>query len=301
MAEKMSGWRKAGMIAGLGCLSIIGVIVVGVIAAVFWAKATLSNLGDTSPTPVDTRITLPAPATGLAAISHLTLDLREGRFTIRPTAPGGDVQVQGTFAPGLYELIQDQSTDPATGATRTTIRFLSKAPAWARIFGGLGDSDDRPELTVLIPRGAPIDLSLQVSMGESDIDLGGLTLREVDLDVSMGEHRITFQEPVAEEGVRRLRIDASMGNVSVAQLGNARAASINTAGSMGNLTADLGGAWPAGATADLTFAQSMGELTLRVPSDVHLESDVEQPKDPKAPTLRLRVSTSMGNSRVIRY
>lgn len=70
---------------------------------------------------------------------------------------------------------------------------------------------------------------------------------------------------------------------------------------MGNLTADLGGAWPPGAAADLTFTQSMGELTLRVPTDVRLETDAEQPKDPKAPTLRLRVSTSMGNSRVIRY
>jgi hypothetical protein len=130
----------------------------------------------------------------------------------------------------------------------------------------------------------------------------------------MGEHRIDFQEPVVE-GVRRLRLNASMGNVSVARLGNARAATIMTTGSMGNLMADLGGEWLPGTAADLTFEQSMGEITLRVPSDVRLESDVrrspeapehapvekEPPADPDAPTLRLRVTTSMGGSRVIRY
>jgi hypothetical protein len=84
---------------------------------------------------------------------------------------------------------------------------------------------------------------------------------------------------------------------------------------MGSLTADLGGAWEPGADAALSFSQSMGELTLRVPSGVRLETDIRnsegrqanppaeaaQPGDASAPLLKLRVQTSMGESRVVRY
>jgi hypothetical protein len=135
----------------------------------------------------------------------------------------------------------------------------------------------------------------------------------VQVNASMGEHRIDFQEPVVE-GIRSLRLNASMGNVIVDNLGNARAETISTSGSMGNLTANLGGAWPSGGTSNVTFEQSMGELTVRVPSNIRVDADIrnssnqnarppelKQPDDPNAPTLRLRVTTSMGNSRVIQY
>jgi hypothetical protein len=252
-------------------------------------------------------------ATGRAPLK-LTIDLQEGMFTIRPGPPGGQLQVQGTFAPALYELTQNH--DAAT--RHSTIRFRSKAPMWARIlagFGGADDSGDRPQLTVLIPPAIPMDLTLRVSMGESRIDLGGLALGDVEVDASMGEHRLDFGQPVAGS-VRRLRLDTSMGNMSVENLGNARPQAVETDGSMGNLTADLGGAWAPGSDAALSFTQSMGELTLRVPSDIRLETDfrnaegrrAERPAadaegstDPNAPLLRLRVTSSMGETRVVRY
>ena len=79
---------------------------------------------------------------------------------------------------------------------------------------------------------------------------------------AMGEHRVDFHEPVVE-GVRELRLSNSMGNLNLENLGNARANTITASGSMGNVTANLGGAWTPGAEANLNFEQSMGELTLR--------------------------------------
>ena len=324
---KRSGLKTAGLIAGIGCLSLIAIVVGGVIIAAVWAKATVANLGDPSPQHVERRIALlPAAATtaerpaDAAAVARtaplrLTLELQEGNFTIRPGQPGTEIQVEGDYAPGLYELIESQETDSATGVRRATVRFRSKVPPWARFFSNIGgNGDNRPKITVTIPRGSPLDLSLGVTMGQSEIDLGGLTLGDVQVNASMGEHRIDFHEPVAAEGVRSLRLNASMGNVFVENLGNARAETINTSGSMGNLTANLGGAWPSGGTSNVTFEQSMGELTIRVPSNIRLDADIrdtsnrntprpelKQPADPDAPTLRLRVTSSMGNSRVIQY
>ena len=327
--KKLSGWQKAGLIAGVGCLSILGVIVICIVVAVVWARSAMSQLGDTTPTKVERSIGLGAPqaeapdaaagqptraGSDLRQPMRLTVDLEEGTFTVRPGPPGGQVQVQGTYATNLYELTEQHDTG-TDGTPRATIRFRSKAPAWARFLSGIGgNSGGRPELTVVIPQGTPMDLSLRVAMGESRIDLGGLTLRDLDLAVSMGEHRIDFAQPLVE-GPRRVRLEASMGDVRVQNLGNTRAQSVETTGSMGSLTADLGGAWEAGGDAALSFSQSMGELTLRVPSGVRLETDFRnsegqpatppaeatQPADASAPLLKLRVQTSMGESRVVRY
>lgn len=322
---KLSGWQKVGLFAGAGCLTIIVVLVTGMFVAVYWARSTMAELGDTAPTPVDRTIPLvtltpeapdpsaertPAPNDGPLAVR---LDLEGGRFTIEPGAAGEPLKVTGAFSPALYELTEDHQTGSG-GQRRTSIRFRSKAPVWARMLSGMGNDGNQPQLTIRIPEGTPMDLDLRIAMGESRIALGRLTVRDLALELSMGEHRVDFDAPVVE-GLRRLQLNAAMGNVSLSNLGNARPQRVDATGSMGNVTADLGGAWEAGTTADLSFNQSMGELQLRVPSDVHLDANVRnangdsaatgnsepEAAGPNAPVLRVRVSSSMGNARINRY
>jgi hypothetical protein len=325
--KKLSGWQKVGLFAGIGCFSFVALLVVGFAIAVFYARSTLADLGDTTPKQVERTVaiqtqpttaeapppgTKPAPA-GANQPMQLNVDLQEGVFEIKPGEPNGRVRVEGRFSEALYELTQQ--TDTQNGKPRTTIRFRSKAPMWARMLAGLGnDNSDRPRLTLLIPPAVPIELSLNVSMGESRIDLGGLTLSELGLDLAMGNHEVDFSAPVVD-GMTRLRLSARMGNVRVENLGNARARSVDASGSMGNLTADLGGDWRQGSEAELSFTQSMGQVRVDVPTNVRLEADVrdaegktqsvpadaDETTDPKAPVIRLRVSTSMGEGRVARY
>ena len=330
--KKLSGWQKVGLFAGIGCFSFVALLVVGFGIAVFYAKSTLADLGDTTPTQVERTIAIQAPTAEAPAPSaeaplpgtksapatanepmQLSVELQEGSFDIKPGEPNGRVQVEGRFSEALYELTQQ--TETQNGKPRTTIRFRSKAPAWARMLAGIGNGDgSQPRLTLLIPPAVPIELSLTVSMGESRIDLGGLTLSDLGLDLSMGNHEVDFRQPVVD-GMIRLRLSARMGNVSVENLGNARAKSVDASGSMGNLTADLGGDWRPGSEAELSFTQSMGEVRVNVPTKIRLEADVrdsegktrtipadaDETTDPKAPVVKVRVSTSMGEGRVTRY
>ena len=323
--KKLSGWQKVGLFAGIGCFSFVALLVVGFAVAVFYAKSTLADLGDTTPTQVERTIAIQAPpaeapppgtkpATPTAnAPMQLNVELQEGTFDIKPGEPNGRVQIDGRFSEALYELTQ--RTDTQNGTQRTTIRFRSKAPVWARMLAGIGNDDNnRPKLTLLIPSAVPINLSLNVSMGESRIDLGGLTLTDLGLDLSMGNHEVDFRQPVVD-GMTRFRLSARMGNVSVENLGNARAKSVDASGSMGNLTADLGGDWRPGSEAELSFTQSMGEVRVNVPTKVRLQADVRdsdgdrhtvpaddaETQDPKAPVIKVRVSSSMGEARVTRY
>src|SRR4029453_13127813 len=112
-----------------------------------------------------------------------------------------------------------ERTETQDGTQRTTIRFRSKAPVWARMLAGIGNDDNnRPKLTLLIPSAVPIELSLNVSMGESRIELGGLTLSDLGLDLSMGNHEVDFRQPVVA-GVTRFRFKTPMGKGRGANLG----------------------------------------------------------------------------------
>ena len=323
--KKLSGWQKVGLFAGIGCFSFVALLVVGFAVAVFYAKSTLADLGDTTPTQVQRTIAIQAPSaeapppgtkpTALTANAPMQLhvELQEGTFDIKPGEPNGRVQVEGRFSEALYELTQ--RTETQNGTQRTTIRFRSKAPMWARMLAGIGNDDNnRPKLTLLIPSAVPIELSLNVSMGESRIDLGGLTLSDLGLELLTGNHEVDFRQPVVG-GMARFRLNARMSNVRVENLGNARAKSVAASGSMGNLTADLGGEWKPGSEAELSFSQSMGEVRVNVPNKVRLQADVrdaegktqnigpdaDETKDPKAPVIKVRVSSSMGEGRVTRY
>jgi hypothetical protein len=294
--KKLSGWQKVGLFAGIGCFSFLALLVVGFAIAVFYAKSTLADLGDTTPTQVERTISIqtppaeaPPPGTRSATPAtngpmQLNVELQEGTFDIKPGEPNGRVQVEGTFSEALYELTE--RTETQNGTSRTTIRFKSKAPVWARMLAGIGNDDNnRPKLTLLIPPAVPIDLSLTVSMGESRIELGGLTLSDLGIDLSMGNHEVNFRQPVVD-GVTRLRLNARMGNVRVENLGNARAKSVDASGSMGNLTADLGGEWKPGSEAELSFTQSMGEVRVNVPTKVRLQADV---RDSEGTSVRTRM------------
>jgi hypothetical protein len=323
--KKLSGWQKVGLFAGIGCFSFVALLVVGFAIAVFYAKSTLADLGDTTPKQVERTIAIqtppaeaPPPGTRPAASTanepmQLNVELQEGIFDIKPGEPNGRVEVKGQFSEALHELTQ--RTETQNGTSRTTIRFRPKAPMWARMLAGMtNDDNNRPRLTLLIPPGVPIDLSLNVSMGESSIDLGGLTLSGLGLDLSTGNHEVNFRQPVVD-GMTRFRLNARMGNVRVQNLGNARAKSVDASSSMGNLTADLGGEWKPGSEAELSFSQSMGEVHVSVPNKVRLQADVrdaegktqkigpddDETKDPKAPVIKVRVSSSMGEGRVTRY
>ena len=86
---KRSAWRTLGLIAGVGCLTMIVVVVGGIVITVMVARNAARNLGDPDPRPVDRRIALSSPTAEASAESatgesnsrapvHLTLDLQEG-------------------------------------------------------------------------------------------------------------------------------------------------------------------------------------------------------------------------------
>ena len=323
----MAGWQKV-LLFGVAAFISVGVLltIVG-IGALRWASSVAEELGTPTSAPTAVSIAVAraaaAPAAQGSASSDATprveIELQDGRFEIRSGPAGTEIQVDGEYAENYYELIEEQTPADASGGPTTTIRLRPTSGELVRMmaaFRSAVDTSRMPNrLTVLIPAGLPIALTLEVRRGESRIDLGGLTLTDLDADLSMGDHRLGFGEPLAEQ-LGHLRVRASMGDIELAQLGNARARELRLSGRMGNFEVDLGGNWPTDDISVLQVSHSMGDLELRIPNAVRVtldsrssasmgESDQierqEETVDPGAPELRLDLSATMGGTRITRY
>ena len=308
-------------------LAVLIPLVLATAAAVgfVWAASTVERLGEPTPEPVTRTVALPSRGPAGVAIEatdppvRLDIDLEDGVFVIRPGPPGSDVRVDGTYATAYYNLSHEY--EPAADGDGRTVRIRlhrSRSFLIQLVAHAMNRTSSTPnDLTVTIPRGVPLAVDLTVRAGESRIDLGGLSLTDLVVDLAMGDHRLEFSEPVGL-APRRLRLDGGMGEIRFERLGNARATDVEASGHMGSVTVDLGGAWTPDAVANITLNNLMGELRLRAPAELRLVGGTEETPIAEVeglagagegsgdavaggPVLRLRVSTTMGETRLTRY
>jgi hypothetical protein len=242
-----------------------------------------------------------------AAAGTVVLDLRMGEFTIRPGPPGEPIRIEADYDANVFNLTEsfNESED---GTWTYDVSFGARGGWLGLLFRGGGGSN-RNQVDVIIPRGHPVSIVGKIGMGESEIDLGGLWVENVDLEMSAGDHFLEFREPTPVP-MEDFRLDGSMGNLEVRGLGEASPRTVTVDHGMGELLVDLAGPWRRDATVDVGF--SMGECRLWLPKtarveisrasvgmgekyvDHHDESGL--PAD--APLLTLNVRGSMGELRV---
>ena len=323
MAQQTAwGWKKV-VLAIVGVVAAMVLLLVATAAVgLVWATSTAERLGEPSPEPVASAVaTRDAGAQAAAAANaeqplRVEIELEEGEFLVRSGPPGVGVQVDGAYARTYYELTEEHILAGDPGGPATVIRLRPAHSFLVRLIGGtLGGYDGAHNaLTVTIPRGVPIALSLMLRTGESRTDLGGLTLTDLEAELVMGEHRLDFSTPLTGRP-QRVRIDGGMGEVRLERLGNASPRELEVSGRMGSLNVDLDGDWPRSHIVDLTADNTMGELRLNVPNTVRIAPDsnasnvlgaTRQPPaggeaGAEAPLVRLHLTNAMGETRVRRY
>ena len=324
MASSKRSWKKGLLVVAVVCASAFVFLVVAVGMVVLWAVSTAARLGEPTAEPVTRTVAVgessaletPGAAPSTDVPLRLNIELQDGTFDIRPGPPGTDVTIEGDYAAPYYELVEERDTDQ--DGRRTIVIGLQPIHSMlVRIVAALRSQGEgvSNNLTVTIPEGVPIDLVLNLSAGESQTDLGGLTLTNLEADLSMGEHHLDFSRPLAQE-LPRVRVSGRMGDVHLENIGNARALEFETSSRMGNFNVDLGGDWSVETVAELVFNHSLGDLRLNVPESVRIATDSERSvtlgescgfgtvhgtDDPAAPVVRLHISTTMGETRLRRY
>ncbi|HEX6590234.1 MAG TPA: toast rack family protein [Longimicrobiales bacterium] len=127
------------------------------------------------------------------------------------------------------------------------------------------EGDDVGRLNLRLGRGVPLDLDFEFGAAMAEIDLGGLSVRSLDIGTGASETRVRFSEPNPIE-LERIGFDVGAASFTARGLGNANARTIVLNGGVAEMTLDFSGQWRGNTHLEAAFG--LGSLTLRVPRDV---------------------------------
>jgi hypothetical protein len=211
-----------------GCVALA--LVVALPSAVVWALiAAVRNAPPAAPREVVREHALPEGAGRLDLAIKLT-DLEVVRG-----APGSPLRLEAAWDDAACKLDERLEHDARGWVYR--LHFSRRG----LLLFSRGELETN-RLKLWIPPDHPLDLRGKVALGESDFVLGGLAVQRIDLALGAGEHHFTFVEPTPQP-LALLRLDGSMGEISVLQVGNASPRRIEIEHGMGELLLDLTGHW----------------------------------------------------------
>lgn len=237
-------------------------------------------------------------------VGRVVLDLHVGDFSIRAGEAGEPIRVDANFEGDAFELREDFTEDPA-GGFAYQISFKPKGGMAGMVFRGAGNNP-RNKLEIVLPRDRPLDLVGELGLGQAQVDLGGLWLRTVDLEIGAGEHTIELTEPLLMP-MSSFRIAAKAGELQLRGLGYASPQDVSVEMSVGELLLDLSGQpWQASSRVRLDFG--FGDARVRLPVGARVEvergkvsigeSNLRQPSNEGiaagAPTVTLDLKAKVG-------
>jgi hypothetical protein len=256
--------------------------------------------GDATSPAAPTAAALPIATAGRPG--RIVLDVAMAELAIVPVAAGEPVRLHASYDRARFELIERLDEVASGWSYELTFQARGVQRFW--------DSGTRrpAKLRLEVPRGTPIELEGELGLGDYQIELGGLSLANVDLELGVGQHSVAFSEPTAAP-LRLLRLHSGMGELTVIGAGNASPEQISVEQGMGELELDLRGAWKADGLVDIQIG--MGECRVLLPerhqagglvvdSDIGMGSrnvdDVaESELPPGLPRVRINAEGGMGN------
>lgn len=185
----------------------------------------------------------------------VALHFGAGQLRLLPAAAGTLYRIDVRYDTERFAPLSGY--DP--GTRRLEIGLRSRGAGGIRVI-----SRKQLDQEAVIQLSPEVELGLDLELGaaESEIDLGGLRLRDLALRVGGSRTRLAFSRP----GVglcREAVIEVGAGDLVVERFGNAGCRRLRLTGGVGRVTLDLGGRLADDVTAELSM--TMGELTLRLP------------------------------------
>jgi hypothetical protein len=243
------------------------------------------ELDDAGPAVVDPD----APAQG-----KVIIEATRSEIQVEPGLPGEALRVEASYEKNSYKL--EESVETAEDGTWVYRVNFQRQAGWGfmtalrQMVGG-----NSPRLTVFLPPDVPLDLEATTSQGGLELELGGLWLRNAEIEFQQGGAEIAFSEPL-HAPMQHLSVNGSMGGVALMGVGKASPRSLDIGFSMGGGFFDLSGPWQN--DADISISASMGGGQVQLPTGLVLEGlDLESPRPPATlevpvPTLRFDISKS---------
>jgi hypothetical protein len=230
----------------------------------------------------------------------LVVDFEVGEFTILPGKPGEPIRVEAKFDKTSYAL--EESFEPGGDdgwIYRLTFRQtgLIKDGGLRILFGA-----SYPDLRVFVPPDVPIALRGRFGKGGAELELGGLWLTDIDLELEKGGLDVNVGRPLVEP-IRSFRVHGKQGGMSTSMIGNASPARVDIYWQQGGSAVDLRGQWLN--DSDVSIRSRMGGSQIQLPRGVRIEGlpgrgPLLAPSDDEVPlpTLHMSTSSAMGGQQI---
>jgi hypothetical protein len=121
----------------------------------------------------------------------------------------------------------------------------------------------------------PLALDLAFGAGTAVVDLGGLSLTSVAVKAGASDATIRVSQP-NKTACNSFTLEVGAIDLKTEKLGNTRCGHMELKGAAGDVTLDLSGEWPEGATSEVDVSVGLGSVTLRLPEGVGVEAEVER-------------------------
>lgn len=291
---KRQGWARG---LRIGCAALLAVLLVAALAGGGLALFSWQRARSEAPEPYAGRQAVPG---GESDDSHspagrIEIDVEIAQAVLVPGPPGSSLEIEAEFDPRRFALTQTTDRAPdGRWVWRIDFRPIGSS-AIAILAVKLGGRP--PTLRIAIPRGVPVELDGRVRGAFAALELGGLRVNDIDLDVESGAVALSFVEPLAAP-MKSLQIFGDRGSVEVTGLGNASPQSVQLGQHLGELDIDLRGAWVRDSDIRLDVWAAGG--TVWLPRNVVVEGlpgrapkEMSEEEIP-APRLRMDVGEHLG-------
>jgi hypothetical protein len=200
----------------------------------------------------------------LDEIKSANIDVLFAAGELEISAGDTDDLFLGTF---LYNVSEWEPQISYTDG-RLTIQQGNEEESW----GWPGGDGIRNEWDLRFSPEAVLDMDIKAGAGQGELDLTGLQIEKLDVDLGAGDFTINFDEPNTAE-MSRFTLDTGAARLEINGIGNASPEEMVVQGGAGEITLDLTGDWTR--SADIEVTAGVGRLVLRLPEDIGVRVDVE--------------------------
>lgn len=186
-------------------------------------------------------------------------------FKIKPSNQEGKINLTGDYDEGNFELKTELVE--RDDHIEYQMRFDSRRPL---MFVDDDNGGFPNNLTLFLPKNAPVSLDLDMGIGEGNFDLSGVPLQALDMRVKMGEFRLHSKErnPIQAES---FYVKGSMGEMTVEDIQNYNFESGEVNMRMGECRVLNSGRFIR--DTNLKVSMKMGEMVLKVPDETSINRD----------------------------
>ncbi|ANM29676.1 hypothetical protein ABI59_08910 [Acidobacteria bacterium Mor1] len=293
-----------------GCLAVVAVALligagtVGIVAVTSGEEqlrdeTLVAELPGGERTSVDEVLVSYDPQALPPAVGRVVFDLQDAeRLLVTAGEPGSMPEVHGVYDSRMFTLTESLETRGELWVYE--VSFERTGPFVLGLLRGIGVLDATPpRVEVRLPPDMPIEIQGRIHRGSVGLELGGMWLTELDLDVRQAGGDITFDDPLAAP-MQRLSVKNRMGGVDLSDLGNASPLLIEADNAMGSFALDLRGSWRLDSELRIDSAAT-GGFDVRLPKQAQILglSEFGDGVDPESalPRLDVAVSGSMENVR----